>query len=390
MSNRQTSRPSSPPAFLQDQPTQDPTGPLQEVVDAHLGYEASGEAEERLPGITEARRKRSLQEIAISKDALIDEINELSHQDAESETVLYLAYGSNMCAKTFKGVRGIKPLAKTNVVVPELRLTFDLPGIPYLEPCFANVAYRRGESQASPGTVNDKEKDPLVPARHLPGYRKDRWKKGLVGVVYEITKNDFAKIIKSEGGGASYQNVLTTCHPLEDGQGVPLVPITAPFKAYTLYSPGAQATASAGTQPLRSDGLHRIDPGYAQASARYLKLLTDGSWEQGLPSEYRSYLQGIRPYRITSFRQRIGKYLFAGLWAPAVMTVFAGAKLFADKTGKSPAWIVASTMLMFRVAWSSYDVFFCPVFGDGERTIEDREDEIQKEEMEEGTMYYTP
>ena len=28
------------------------------------------------------------------------------------------------------------------VFVPELRLTFDLPGIPYAEPCFAGTQYR--------------------------------------------------------------------------------------------------------------------------------------------------------------------------------------------------------------------------------------------------------
>ena len=100
-----------------------------------------------------------------------------------SSTILYLAYGSNLCAETFKGRRGIKPLSAVNVHVPSLDLTFDLPGIPYTEPCFANTRYH------------------LPPSHSDSDYHKDRWHKGLIGVVYEVTPEDYRTIIATEGGG---------------------------------------------------------------------------------------------------------------------------------------------------------------------------------------------
>jgi len=70
------------------------------------------------------------------------------------------------------------------VLAPSLKLTFDLPGISYLEPCFANTRYRKQSK------TND--------------YHKDRWHKGLVGVVYEVIKVDYATIIATEGGSSGY------------------------------------------------------------------------------------------------------------------------------------------------------------------------------------------
>ena len=111
----------------------------------------------------------------------------------EHGTVLYLAYGSNLCYETFQKRRAIKPLSQVNVLVPELRLTFDLPGIPYAEPCFANTA-RRDVDQA-PGKL-EAERQALGTKK--PGYHKDRWRKGMVGVVYEVTPSDYAHIIATE------------------------------------------------------------------------------------------------------------------------------------------------------------------------------------------------
>ena len=69
---------------------------------------------------------------------------------SNEKTVLYLAYGSNLSAETFKGNRGIRPLSAVNVHVPSLNLTFDLAGIPYIEPCFANTQYRTPPPSSKP------------------------------------------------------------------------------------------------------------------------------------------------------------------------------------------------------------------------------------------------
>ena len=181
------------------------------------------------------------------------------------DTVLYLAYGSNLCAETFQGRRGIRPVSQVNVVVPELVMTFDLPGIPYVEPCFANTRYRK-QPDTKVTTEFDSEKTPLLtPIERRSDYHKTRWHKGLVGVVYEVTKSDYAHIIATEGGGASYQDVIVDCYELPPNvDTVPNTPTSQPFKAHTLFSPALPPDAP----PKKGGRFTRPDPDYAQASAR--------------------------------------------------------------------------------------------------------------------------
>src|SRR6478735_1019140 len=78
------------------------------------------------------------------------------------------------------------------------------------------------------------------------------------------------------------------------------------------------------------------EPGYAQASARYLNLIKDGAKEHELPEDYQRWLHSLQPYTITTMRQRIGAFLFlfsSGLFFLIVVTL---SKLFADKHGKAP------------------------------------------------------
>ncbi|KAI9813001.1 MAG: hypothetical protein M1832_006438 [Thelocarpon impressellum] len=325
---------------------------------------------EEVPQLSEERRQRSLDDHAFEISSFASEVGELSREEQDSQTVLYLAYGSNLAAKTFKGTRGIKPIAQINVVAPEITLTFDLPGMPYMEPCFANVRYRdqtpkRGEAEASQVF----EKEALLTGHHERGYHKNRWAKGLVGVVYEVSKKDYATIIRTEGGGGSYQDVMVTCHPLTNPGPVPWTPATMPFRAHTLYAPANVAAQDLEKAVAATRRLQRPDPSYAQASARYLKLLTDGAEEHGLPDEYRAYLRDIRPYKATTVRQGIGKGLFIASWGPLMMLVFGSKKLFSDKQGRSPDWVNAATGAFFTVMWACYDWVWKGPFGDGERTL---------------------
>ena len=295
------------------------------------------------------------------------------------ETVLYLAYGSNLCAETFQGKRGIQPLAAINVVVPELIMTFDLPGIPYTEPCFANTKYRHIPS-SSPSSIS--EKSPLLQvtspnaclsnSKRKREYQNPQWRKGLVGVVYEVSLSDYAHIIATEGGGSSYQDILIVCYPLtSDATHVPSDPSTPPFKAHTLYSP----IYPPGKAPPSADGtLSRPDPGYAQPSPRYLKLITNGAEEHAFPAEYKAYLHRLQPYTMTSSKQQLGRWIFHRTWWPIIVAVFRLNARFANKRGRSPKWLSVITSAIFRGVWASYDGFFYPLFGDGERTQESDSD----------------
>lgn len=266
----------------------------------------------------------------------------------------------------------MKPLAQLNVQVPDLRLTFDLPGIPYAEPCFANSGIR--DPLKDDPTQKPKDK-----------YHKDRWHKGLIGVVYEVTAKDYAHIIATEGGGSSYQDILVLCHPLPYASTVPDIPTTPTFKAHTLCSPAIPPTKPGEPAPKLPGGrFQRPDPSYAQPSARYLKLITDGADQHALPQEYKDYLHAIRPYIITSARQRLGQSVFLMTWVPFIFLLFALSRLYQDDKGRAPKWLRQLSNALFTSVWRSYDGIFRPVFGDGERSIPNRDgddivDEVEQE-----------
>jgi hypothetical protein len=287
------------------------------------------------PKTSQARREASQGDLTVSDS---------------QETVLYLGYGSNLAAETFLGKRGIRPLSQVNVVVPSIHLTFDLPGIPYSEPCFGNCRYRSSDEKPSPSPSH-------------PPYHKNAWRKGLVGVVYEVTKEDYAHIIATEGGGSGYTDVLVDCHTLSDdpNEEVPLEPSNTPFKAHTLYAP--------------SNRIHRPDPDYAQPSARYLKLILDGAQEHDLPTEYRYFLANIRTYHATTAGQQLGLFVMLSFWGPVIALFFVGSKMFARPNGTYPAWFARFMQALFTAVWASYDKFFYAFFGDGERTIEGGDDD---------------
>lgn len=277
------------------------------------------------------------------------------------QNILYLAYGSNLNRATFEGRRGIKPISATVVCVPALRLTFDLPGIAYLEPRFANVRLVTETPEAGEATA------PL-PQGYRDGQEDNDPEPPLVGVVYEITPTDFAAIIATEGGGATYQDVVVDCFPVSSS---PSPSSAEPLRAHTLLAPSS-----------------RTRQGRAQASARYLGLIAAGAAQHDFPLSYRNHIARYRPYKTSSVRQRIGRALFAGLWLPTVFTVFGIARMAQGPGGHSPAWSAALGETLFTVMWWTYDRVFSHVFGDGESTVEEAAAEVMevmevKEEKEE-------
>ncbi|CAG8001795.1 unnamed protein product [Penicillium olsonii] len=347
-----------------------------------------------IPTTTVNRRRATSVAASLDRDeTLAEKISEqLDHGEEvkeTEETVLYLAYGSNLASKTFRGVRGIKPLSQIGVFVPELRLTFDLPGVPYMEPCFAGTQYRDGSDDDLDVESDVSEKAALMGQSQRESYHKRRWSGPLVGVVYEVTLADYAKIIATEGGGRGYRDGIIDCYPFpenyDSSSPVPEHPSTPAFKARTLLSPaaddarlrsqsrkGGAVVAKPALSWWYTIGLHfRPDPDYAQPSARYLNLIKTGAAEHDLPISYQEYLAQIRTYHVTTGRQKAGKTIFLVLWVPWLLLVMTLSRTCAGPDGRSPPWLVAMANILFTAMWSSYDLFFAKVFGNGERTLTD-------------------
>lgn len=312
----------------------------------------------------------------------------LEHDEKPEKTVLYLAYGSNLSIEKFRGDRGIEPLSQVNVYVPALRLTFDLPGIPYLEPCFSGTQYRtatkdHNDAYKTPeryrDVVDEKETVDTIDNdlesgynnnQGHGGYHKDQWHKPLIGVVYEVTLTDYAHIIATEGGGNGYVDTVTECFPFpadEDynpNDPTPDVPEGKAFMAHTLLSPPKEAYKP-------NSHLIRPDPSYAQPSARYLKLITDGAEELNFPYDYRAYLASIRPYKVTTSGQKVGEKIAVYILIPLLQIFIVLGQLFADDEGMIPGWLARIFDAMREFMWMVYDVVGVRVLGDGERSVDD-------------------
>lgn len=204
---------------------------------------------------------------------------------------------------------------------------------------------------------------------------KIQWQKGLVGVVYEVTKADYAKIIATEGGGVGYQDIVVLCFEIPPGTNIiKPFPTTPPFRAHTLFCPTLPPTKPGEPSPPVGH-VGRPDPDYAQPSARYLRLINDGALEHKMPLEYQNYLLRLNPYTITSTKQQIGQAIFTAIWLPVIMAILFVGNKFADESGKVPSWLAILSNLVLTGIWMSYDMIFKPVFGDGERTQEEDDDE---------------
>ena len=280
---------------------------------------------------------------------------------AAGKTVLYLAYGSNLCAATFQGSRGIRPISALNVSVPHLELVFDLPGFCYREPRFANTRFRLPESVQSTKHQKNGEKNSLLPQvptlSDNPGTATSLgWAKGLVGVVYEITEEEWEHVIRTEGGGSAYAVVEVPCFPLEqgaelDGEGRKVKALTA----HTLLA--GQKTSD------------RRPRGFGQPSKRYLDLIKAGAKEHNLPKEYQDWLATIEPFALIHLRQKIGQKVFYALWMPWFMTFFVISSLIPFQNHRPSPLVGSLTAALFRSIWLSYDYGFKWVFGNGERSV---------------------
>lgn len=139
------------------------------------------------------------------------------------EKYWYFGYGSNMNSRVFQGRRNMKPTKIERGVLKDYRLVFNQPGIPWLEPSFANVEEALGEY--------------------------------IEGVLYEITGAEMVRLDLSEGNGA-YDIVTSRV----EGE------VSGPVTAHTFMT-------RAVAQGLRP-------------SLRYMNLLIEGAEEHALSPEW--------------------------------------------------------------------------------------------------------
>jgi len=173
-----------------------------------------------------------------------------------------LAYGANMNVYTLTTRRKIKPLESIGGILPGWKFSFDFLGLPFVEPAFSVV---------HPGEPSD--------CCH--------------GVLHKMTKKDFIRLLRSEGGGGfeveGYRPVEVYVDAY-DGRKI---------RAYVLSS----------TKGVLKPGIY--------PSRRYLKLLHDGAVHHKLDQKWIDFLAG-HPHHVST----IGGIVMVGAICTLILPVF--------------------------------------------------------------------
>jgi gamma-glutamylcyclotransferase len=183
------------------------------------------------------------------------------------DSLWYFAFGANMNSKIFRVRRGMHPTSVEPAQLHGYKLVFDHPGLPVVEPAFANV-----EEDAN-STIH--------------------------GVLYHMTRNEMALLNKMEGGGA-YKNLELEVIGAKSG----------PQTAHVFWSPNT--------------GITHLNP-----SRRYMQVLIEGAREQGLPDTWIAHLvltPTSRHYPVLSPGMKFVMPLLNQLFKRGLATPFLGWK----------------------------------------------------------------
>jgi hypothetical protein len=125
---------------------------------------------------------------------------------------IYFAYGSNVNTKTMTGVRGINPSAAYPTVLPNYKLSFNVPGLPYVEPGFASVKRVDGVSGST-----DRDTDTDTAAADADDDDLSKYGREVHGVAYVVTDEEWRYILRTETSYLEEEVILARC---SDGAAV--------------------------------------------------------------------------------------------------------------------------------------------------------------------------
>ena len=185
-----------------------------------------------------------------------------SATDVSDGSVWNFAFGANLSEKILTGRRKIQPIVSFPASVRGWELSFDMRGLPFLEPGF--------------GTLRRVEVLDPTPLCH--------------GVCHKLSANDYEQLLLTEGGAGR-----------DDVPGYRAVPVRANLYGSAKYDVEGKYTALANTSIVAMALVSTKDiqrPGNL-ASERYLRLLSEGAKDYGIDPEYVAFLQAHPRHRKT-------------------------------------------------------------------------------------------
>ncbi|GIK05550.1 hypothetical protein Aspvir_009663 [Aspergillus viridinutans] len=242
--------------------------------------------------------------------------------------IWYFAYGSNIRLSVLEN-RGIKALDIKAVVVPSHYLTFDIFGIPYVEPSFASIAPFAPDKRTTLRLGDS-------PSRDVPPAQ---------GLAYLLNPKDYRQLVISEGGGVAYDEVEVHVTILaEDGK---------PDPRSILIARTLQAK-----YPWRPNGA---------PSTRYLGLISTGCKQNKRLTAYSAYIDSLPSYEPpTSFHAKLGGLLFLLFWRPPRNMLIRLIRVHTDSDGHCPAWLGWIILTFYGLMWSYHDNIHSRIWGRGD------------------------
>ncbi|GAA5969882.1 hypothetical protein JCM11641_008073 [Rhodosporidiobolus odoratus] len=197
-----------------------------------------------------------------------------------SEARWLVVYGPHLYPPRLEAhLRNIHPLVSSTVTVQDAYLSFDVPGIPFLEPVYANSIVRGVNDGHGGRKEGGEEYNRWIWERCCPGMAfEGELPPNLEGIAYKLAPSDYAALLSSlQSASPSEPSMLVPvrCTKFADGDSSrPLGDIEADL---FILNPG---TRPAGLQPTLAQ----------------LSLIVRGAFLNALSRPYLAHLTLMRPY----------------------------------------------------------------------------------------------
>jgi len=226
----------------------------------------------------------------------------------EDGCVWNFAYGSNMNVNTLTKRRKIKPLESVGGSLKGWRLSFEFFGFPFVEPAFAVVHPTSDDNDCCHG------------------------------VLHKMTKSDFIKLLRSEGGGGFEIEGYRPAEVIVDAYD------GRKIRAYTLTS----------TTGVLRKGLY--------PSRRYLTILYEGAVHHKLNQEWLEFL-AAHPHHVSSVAGKVVFMLLMVLLLPVFLLFFLSHLLYPVR------YIHVMFYYLTHFLWYIHDLLPCWVQGSVKKLI---------------------
>ncbi|GAA5922087.1 uncharacterized protein JCM15063_003181 [Sporobolomyces koalae] len=285
------------------------------------------------------------------------------------QTRSLIIYGPHLFPTKLKELlEGLSPISQSAVVVPTAFLSFDIPGIPFLEPCHANCLVRGYNDSEAPQRKSEAEKGDGH--EESEDYKRWVWAKCSTGADYEGCLPHPLEGIVVELDLEGFDLLLDKILSRSPATRFSLCPVEyVPFENGDPDRPTSSSNQRAEIlvfdSPSRAT-LDRIGP--LQPTQQYLSLILRGAFFTPLSRTYLSHLFLLRPYApSTRFSTRIVRTLIKLALVPEFLLVWIPRTLLQSRLLRNTRNRIGMVGFGHERVWDTFERFVSRWAGSGWR-----------------------